>query len=236
MLEIVVAMRGTIYEQGYGLIAQKVMRDTNLSVKSKAIYAYLSSFAGSGLERAAFPGVSLMMKELGIASRGTFYKYRNELIESGYVSVEQQKNEKGRYAKCIYYIESIQKQESQVIDPCTKNQTTVKKTTKKSTTNNISFKSINSKNNIKDFVNKEPQQIIDNLVLEYMNKGLSKKVCFKVVSELPTEGIDNIGAYLRVCLENTLYRHNIKHGVIDPAEKINKKLDHDIPLFNWLDT
>ena len=41
------SLRGTIYENGYGLIAQKVMRDKDLSPVAKSIYAYICSFAGA---------------------------------------------------------------------------------------------------------------------------------------------------------------------------------------------
>lgn len=166
-MDAIISMRGTVYEQGYGLIAQKVMRDKRLSIKAKAIYAYLSSFAGSGTDRTAFPGVSLMMDELGIKSRDTYYKYRNELEEAGYITVESQKDERGRFSRNIYYIEAVpvpkigetdeppKSQEPQGVspcpkkqdtDPCPKNSTTVNRTTENMTTNNNSFTSINSNN------------------------------------------------------------------------------------------
>ena len=42
----VIQFEGTIYENGYGLLAQKVMRDKDLPKQSKLIYAYMCSFAG----------------------------------------------------------------------------------------------------------------------------------------------------------------------------------------------
>ncbi|MFC5653869.1 helix-turn-helix domain-containing protein [Paenibacillus solisilvae] len=107
MFETVVAMRGTVYEKGYGLIAQKAMRDKNLSSKAKTIYAYLCSFAGSGEERSAFPGVDMMMDELGFKSKDTFYKFRNELEQAGYISIEKDKDERGRFMRCVYRIEAF---------------------------------------------------------------------------------------------------------------------------------
>ena len=65
MADIVIQFRGTIYENGYGQIAQKVMRDKSLHAMSKAIYAYLVSFAGQ--TRTAFPSVELMLDELGMS-------------------------------------------------------------------------------------------------------------------------------------------------------------------------
>lgn len=90
-----------IYEQGYGMIAKSVMKDTQLSIEAKAIYAYLCSFAGAG--QTAFPSVELITSELNI-SRERFYKHRKQLIEKGYIYVVQTKNEKGHQQKNVYQI------------------------------------------------------------------------------------------------------------------------------------
>lgn len=42
-----VKMEG-ILEGGYGIVAKKAMKDRNLNVVSKAIYAYICSYAGKG--------------------------------------------------------------------------------------------------------------------------------------------------------------------------------------------
>ncbi|SIR68424.1 hypothetical protein SAMN05878482_10524 [Peribacillus simplex] len=93
----------------------------------------------------------------------------------------------------------------------------------------------------KDYiVNKETvnnDDIIYKLTNEYRIKGLSIEVCVRVVEEArQKKDIENFGAYLRTCLENTLYRSNVKHGVIDPHEKFKERLkDSDVPLYNWLE-
>src|SRR3954452_25037865 len=94
-MDTVIQFRGTIYENGYGLIAQKVMRDKDLSPVAKSIYAYICSFAAVGKdgERTAFPGVKLMMYELGIKSEDTYYKHRKQLLEKVYISIEKQRQE-----------------------------------------------------------------------------------------------------------------------------------------------
>lgn len=108
-LDTVIMFRGTIYEGGYGLIARKVMRDRNISAKAKAIYAYLCSFATADVsgDRTAFPGVSLMKQDLGIRSDDTFYKCRNELVNAGYISVEQREGPGGRFSSNMYFIEAV---------------------------------------------------------------------------------------------------------------------------------
>src|SRR4051794_40896002 len=102
-MDTVIQFRGTIYEKGYGLIAQKVMRDRDLSPTAKSIYAYICSFAnvGEGGERSAFPGVELMMVELGIKTDDTYYKHRKQLLAKGYLTIE--KNRKvGKFDNNVY--------------------------------------------------------------------------------------------------------------------------------------
>ena len=77
-----------IYKNGYGIVARMVMRDKNLSPEAKCIYAYICSFAGSG--DSAFPGMELMQVELKM-SENRLYKYRRELIDRGYISIEKQR-------------------------------------------------------------------------------------------------------------------------------------------------
>lgn len=108
-MDLVIQFEGTIYEQGYGLIAQKVMRDKDLHPMSKSIYAYLCSFAGVGKdgERSAFPGVSLMMHELGIKTDDTFYKYRKQLVQKGYIKIEKRRQTGAKFDSNIYKIVAV---------------------------------------------------------------------------------------------------------------------------------
>ncbi|KRE45506.1 helix-turn-helix domain-containing protein [Paenibacillus sp. Soil522] len=157
MHDTVIQFRGTIYEEGYGLLAQRVMRDKNINPTAKAIYAYLCSFAGSGKDgkRTAFPGVSLMREELAIKSEDTFYKYRKELVEAGYISIEKTRAEGNKFDNNIYYIEAVP--ERKIVDsepypkfsgtekPYPKFSSTEIPSTEKQGTNSISSNSISSK-------------------------------------------------------------------------------------------
>lgn len=95
----------------------------------------------------------------------------------------------------------------------------------------------NNKQNNKDnnLVNKEPvtkDEIIDNLVLEYMNKGLSKQVCFMVVEDIKKKkDLHNFGGYLKNALENTLHRSQVKHGLKEARAEKLKELG--IPLMDF---
>ena len=84
------------------------MRDKDLSPTAKSIYAYICSFAGVGKdgERSAFPGVQLMMDELGIKTEDTYYKHRKQLLEKGYITIEKKRQE-GKFDKNIHYVEAV---------------------------------------------------------------------------------------------------------------------------------
>jgi DnaD/phage-associated family protein len=140
-----IQFKGTIYENGYGLIAKKVMKDPNLSLSAKAIYAYLCSYAGN--ESIAFPSVKLINHELGI-SKDTFYKYMKELNDKAYIVVSQKRAEKGKFSHNVYSIETVPCPKS----PCTDSpdtdspdtvfpDTTSNNTTNNNTTNNNSCSS-----------------------------------------------------------------------------------------------
>ena len=95
-----------IMDKGYGLIPKSIMIDTNLSIEAKAIYAYLASYSGSGNK--SFPGVETMLYHLDI-SKKRYYKYRKELIDNGYIKIEQTREttEKGLSVrgKNVYVLE-----------------------------------------------------------------------------------------------------------------------------------
>lgn len=74
-----------LLSHGYGLSPQLVMRSKGLSIEAKALYSYLSSFAGAG--DTAFPSTSRILEELDI-SKNRFYKIRKELISWGFISIE----------------------------------------------------------------------------------------------------------------------------------------------------
>lgn len=84
---------------GFGTIPKLVMLDPQLMPQAKAIYAYFASFAGAGTT--AFPSRTTIMRELRIGSVETYYRHFNQLIEQGYLSVEQRKAD-GRFDYCVY--------------------------------------------------------------------------------------------------------------------------------------
>ncbi|MDK8643803.1 hypothetical protein [Niallia taxi] len=91
------------------------------------------------------------------------------------------------------------------------------------------------KDNNNYFVNKESvnnDEIINKLTNEYRLKGLSKELCLRVVKEvLETESVENFGAYLRTCLNNTLYKKKMKRGEIDFSARHKEGI---VPFYDWL--
>lgn len=79
----------SILSNGYGLYPRLIARDTDLTIESKAIYAYLVSFAGNS--NTCFPSRDLIIKELGI-SKDRFYKHMKLLKDKGYIKVHKNKD------------------------------------------------------------------------------------------------------------------------------------------------
>lgn len=104
---------GTILAPGYGYVSRMVMRDKTLSRDAKAIYAYISSFAGNKMT--AFPGWKTICTELGFKSKDTYYKYMNELKNRGFIKVTQKK-EKGKFNSNIYRL-VLRLEEIQGLEP-----------------------------------------------------------------------------------------------------------------------
>lgn len=73
-----------VYRQGFGLVPKYVMHDPELTLESKAIYAYLCALAGSG--DVTFPYRETILRQLGL-SKNTYYRHYHLLLENGYLAV-----------------------------------------------------------------------------------------------------------------------------------------------------
>ncbi|MCE5003372.1 helix-turn-helix domain-containing protein [Staphylococcus pseudoxylosus] len=74
---------------GYGLVFKRVMKDTNVSIEAKALYSYLSAYAGA--DESSFPSVSLIKHELNIGKQ-RYQRARKELEQIGYLKVTRKQN------------------------------------------------------------------------------------------------------------------------------------------------
>lgn len=93
-----------ILSKGYGVIPKLVMKDKDLTIEAKAIYAYISSYAGNGTE--AFPSVELICSDLDIGEN-RFHKHKKNLISKGYIEVRRERDGKGVWGKNVYTIKSM---------------------------------------------------------------------------------------------------------------------------------
>ena len=184
-----------IMSQGYGFSPKAVMRDTRLTIEAKAIYSYMSSFAGSGLT--AFPTIELQLHELGI-SKSRYYKHRKLLEDLGYITIKQTrvkgKNGKVVNGKNIYTIEQfpIEKEEVEVTQnkeshknientifyEVTQNETPQNSTAQnvESNSNNLNSNNLNSNNITSSSKEDEEEEVIKLLdICQLQNFKLSKK-------------------------------------------------------------
>ncbi len=167
-----------IFKEGYGNIAKLVMKDKNLTIGAKAVYAYLCSYSGGG--GIAYPSRSLICYDLGITQE-TLSKYLNNLEEEGYILREQQRN-KGSFSHNIYTILTIPKKtvaKNTVIEKTEIGSTEIGKleTNNNSINNNsINNNSINNNNKEKESIKeKEKTENIRSLTENTPSVETSKK-------------------------------------------------------------
>lgn len=89
---------------GYGTIPKLAMLDERLSTASKAIYAYLCSYAGGG--HVAYPHRGTILRELKIG-KTSYYQHYSSLIETGYITPTQKTHENGQFTSCSYRLNEV---------------------------------------------------------------------------------------------------------------------------------
>lgn len=90
-----------IFKNGYGYIPKAVMKSKNISIKAKAVYAYICCYAGK--DGKAFPGRELMCYDLQIA-QDSLNKYIKELVNNGFIFKQHQRTEGNKFDNNIYTI------------------------------------------------------------------------------------------------------------------------------------
>lgn len=98
-----------INSKGYGIVPKLLTQDRNICIGAKGLYSYFCSFTGGG--DTCFPSRSKICFDLCI-SVDTFTRYLKQLVEHGYIKVEQVK-ENGRFSHNVYTL-------CDTISPCTK--------------------------------------------------------------------------------------------------------------------
>lgn len=87
--------------KGYGIVFNDTMRNKNISVKAKAVYAYLSSCAGA--KNFCFPSRDLICNHLGIC-QSTLTPLIRELENEGVLRCEKKRTRKGKFKKTLYIL------------------------------------------------------------------------------------------------------------------------------------
>lgn len=93
-------MELTVRMMGYGIIPKMVMQDPDMTIEAKAIYSYLSSYAGNG--NVAFPSVDLICSDLKIGKE-RFQKHKKLLLEKGYLAIRQEMAG-GKFSRNVYVL------------------------------------------------------------------------------------------------------------------------------------
>jgi hypothetical protein len=172
----------------------------------------------------------------------TVYRFFKKLEEIGILSINEAKRKNNQQSANIYIVEPLKTKNDMPSETPTEIPSDIPTDIGINKTINITINNTINKALNNNFVNKESvnnnQEIIDKLIFEFMNKGLSRKVCFMVLKEVETNpNVKNFGSYFRACLENTLYKHNLRHGKIDSSERFNNiRSDSTVPFYNWLVT
>lgn len=165
-----------IFSQGFGFSPKLLMKDKNLTIEAKAIYAYLASYAGAGMS--AFPSVDLICHDLSV-TRQRYTKHRDLLVKHGYIRVEQQRNSTGFGKNLFVLVNNIEKYQNQTLQNQTlQNQPSGIVTTENSTHNSNSLKSNNLKsNNANKSMSGKPDNATESAkkIIDYLNEKAGRR-------------------------------------------------------------
>ena len=168
-----------ILESGYGVMPQMITRDKSLSIEAKAIYAYLTAFAGNKKE--AFPSVKLICSELKISEK-RYLKHRKFLLDKGYIRIRRERTDNG-FSKNFYELvqiidstvhsQNVSVQNVGVQNVSVQNVGVQNVGTNNNSINNNSINNNNDNNNNKDLLS--CKQDYARQVIEYLNLKANKK-------------------------------------------------------------
>lgn len=86
---------------GYGIVSQYVMKNKNISINAKGLYAYLASCAGN--DKQTYPNQTTICKDLGIKKVDTLRKYMKELQAEGFIKIIKT-TKKSLFYKNVYLV------------------------------------------------------------------------------------------------------------------------------------
>lgn len=91
-----------IKAHGYGTVPKLAMIDKRLTIKAKALMAFLLSLTGAG--KRAFPRRDAICMKLAV-NKNTYTSMMNELIRYGYIKVTQRRTRHGNFSINDYHFE-----------------------------------------------------------------------------------------------------------------------------------
>lgn len=209
--------KGSIYENGYGIVAKKVMTDEDLGTTAKAIYSLLCTYGDATNNNYAYPSIQYMADKLNI-HKDTLYKYLDQLIEKDYIRKHKHK-EKGKFARNEYEIVVMPEN-----SPFPNSSDTVSSYTENAETINTSFKSTKNNNGHQQQINAKPvyyvQSVANDEIVEICNYYDKRYYSFngKTLSLKPHQWVN-----VRKVLEYWLYEEQLTVG--DMKLAINKYFD-----------
>ena len=205
-----------VMSEGYGIIPKKVMKDEDLTIDAKAIYAFMASFAGAG--NTSFPSVKFITDKLGI-SRQRFNKHRKLLEDKGYITIKKERKSDGSWESNVYTLETLPRLQNPTLDNLTlDNPTSGNVTTNNNTINN------NTINNNTDNIDHQPSddgqstsERFESIWKDYPRKEGKKKAfaSYKralkngVTDEEIMEGLEKYNQYIK---KEKTDRKYIAHG------------------------
>lgn len=75
-----------VFRRGYGIASKAVLHDPDLTLESKAIYAYLCALAGG--DGVTYPYRDTILRDLGL-SKNTYYRHYRPLVDRGILEVRR---------------------------------------------------------------------------------------------------------------------------------------------------
>src|SRR5699024_2412847 len=91
----------SLQSYGYGIVSQLPMKDREMSIQAKGVYAYLVSCAGN--DKQTYPTKEKMCYDLGIKKVDTLSKYIKQIQTRGYIKIVKTKRDNLKY-KNVYLI------------------------------------------------------------------------------------------------------------------------------------
>ena len=91
----------SLQSYGYGIVSQLPMKDREMSIQAKGVYAYLVSCAGN--DKQTYPTKEKMCYDLGIKKVDTLSKYIKQIQARGYIKIIKTKRDNLKY-KNVYLI------------------------------------------------------------------------------------------------------------------------------------